>query len=131
MVSNINLLVESQVPDKKMSLFVWVENVQMQQLDDGTYVRRMVSDPAPLLIFGSEPVSPLIWFSSAAPIPALEVGKMRMTLIVEWQDRPSTINDFCIELTQEAFTEFNRPEEVGKMQKFTKHQSYECYLMVP
>ena len=58
-VSNINLLVESQVPDKKMSLFVWVENVQMQQLDDGTYVRNGVG-PSATSHIGSEPVSPMI-----------------------------------------------------------------------
>ena len=52
---------------------------------------------------------------------------MRMTLIVEWQDRPSTINDFCRERTEEAFTEFNRPEESRKDAELTKHQSYECY----
>jgi hypothetical protein len=130
-VSNVNLLVEPQVSDKKMPSFWWVENVQMQQLEDGTYIRSMVSDPAPLLIFGSEPVSPMMWFSSEVPSPALEVGKMRMTLFVEWQDRPTISNDFCIDLTQEAFEEFNRPEEVGLMQKFTKHESSECYLIVP
>ena len=125
-LSNMSLLIEPQASGKKMPLFVWRENFQMEQLDDGTYARKMVSDPTPLLVSGAEPVSPMVWFSSATPTPAFEVGKVHATLLVEWQDRASTIHDFCIDLPQEAADEYT-----GKMQTYRKYDTSECYFWKP
>jgi hypothetical protein len=128
-LSNVRLLVQPQAPSKIMPPFFWVENVRMEQRDDGTYIRRFESDPAPVVIYGDQPVSPMLAFSSETPTPPFEVGKVRMTLLLDWHDSPSETNDFCIELTQLAMNEINKPDETGKMQTFMKHAPSECLMI--
>jgi hypothetical protein len=112
-----------------MPLFSWHEVVELSQPEDDPNVARRtrVSDPVPLYVFGSEPVSPMIWFLPDAPTPTLTVGRLQATLLVEWENRPSMSQDFCIEISQEAVEAFAEAEEV-LIYSFVKDSASECYV---
>jgi hypothetical protein len=126
---DMTLLVEPQDADGDMPLFPWHETVELTQSEgeDSTVRRTRVSDPVPILIYGSEPVAPMVWFLSASAPPALTVGELRATLLVEWQDRPSMVRDFCVDISQEAVDAFADPEG-APIHRFLKYPTSECYF---
>jgi hypothetical protein len=78
-------------------------------------------------VFGSEPVSPVARFIEATPNPTLIVGRLHATLLLEWQDRPSMEEAFCIEISREAVDAFADPEN-NLIRRFIKYPSSECYV---
>jgi hypothetical protein len=126
---DMTLLVEPQDENDDMPLFAWHETVELAQSDgeDATVRRTRVSDPVPMLIFGSEPVAPMAWFLSAAPPPTLAAGRLHATLLVEWQGRPSMVRDFCVEISQEAVKAF-ADDERAPIHRFIKYSTSECYF---
>lgn len=129
---NMSLLIESQGKSDDMPLFEWHEVVELTQLetDERPIIRKHVSDPIPLLIYGSEPISPMIWFLPAVPSPTLHVGKLKATLLVDWEGRPSIIRDFCIEIDQNAIEDFATVTDPVLMYRFVKYSTSECYSRI-
>jgi hypothetical protein len=126
---NMTLLVEPQEDGEDMPAFSWHEVVDLTQseVEDTTVYRTRLSDPVPILVFGSEPVSPMARFIEETPNPTLIVGTLQATLRVDWQNRPAMEEDLCIEVSQETVDAFADPEK-NLIRRFIKYPSSECYL---
>jgi hypothetical protein len=125
---NMSLLVEPQASGEDMPLFVWHEVVELAQSEaDATVLRTRVSDPVPLLVFGSESVSPTIWFLPTGANPPIRAGTLRATLLVEWQGRPSIVRDLCVDVSQEAVGALADSTQ-APIHRFIKYPSSECYF---
>ncbi|SET40509.1 hypothetical protein [Geodermatophilus poikilotrophus] len=126
---DMTVLVEPQEGGEDMPHLPWHEVVDLTQpeAEFSTAFITRVSDPVPILVFGSEPVTPMAWFLPTEPIPALTVGKLQVTLLVEWQNKPDMVRDFCIDISQEAVDEFADPEQPN-VHRFIKYPTSECYF---
>jgi hypothetical protein len=131
---DVVLLVEPQIEGGEKPLFYWREVVEMSQDDDDeqmSIIRKRVSDPTPLLVFGGEPVSPMLFFESVRSRPTPSAGKMRARLLMYWQDQSPTVVNFCIDLSQESVDRLLLQGDGDPILRYMKYETSECYFRIP